>query len=141
VTRATRAERDSTSGPACSRPIAVLVVDDSPIFRRGMARAVEAHPGLELVGEAEGGEAGLEAIARLEPDVVLLDLVMPDLDGLQVLARLRDREPRTTASVVVVSASLDAEVERQALLAGAVACASKALSCGAICAKALRAAQ
>src|SRR5438067_2390839 len=56
--------------------VGVLVVDDSPVYRRGMARAVRLHSGLELVGEAGGGEAALEAIERLRPDVVLLDLRM-----------------------------------------------------------------
>ena len=68
--------------------VSVLVVDDSPVFSRGMGRAVEIHHGLELVGEADGGEAALEAIDRLRPDVVLLDLRMPDLDGFGVLERL-----------------------------------------------------
>ena len=87
--------------------VGVLVVDDSPVFRRGMSRAVGLHAGLELVGEAGGGEAALEAIERLRPDVVLLDLRMPDLDGLEVLERLRDLDPPADCRVLIVSASLD----------------------------------
>ena len=78
--------------------VGVLVVDDSPVFRRGMSRAVGLHSGLELVGEADGGEAALEAIERLRPDVVLLDLRMPDIDGLEVLERLRDLDPPPSAA-------------------------------------------
>jgi DNA-binding NarL/FixJ family response regulator len=141
VTRATRGERDSKAAPARSRPVSVLVVDDSPVFRRGMSRTIQAHVGLELAGDADGGEAGLEAIERLEPDIVLLDLVMPDVDGFEVLARLRERDPPPASRVIVVSASLDAEIERQALHAGAVACMSKGRSRAEICAEALRVSQ
>ena len=118
--------------------VGVLVVDDSPVFRRGMARAVRVHAGLELVGEAEGGEAALAAIERLRPDVVLLDLRMPDMDGLEVLERIRDLDPPPTCRVLIVSASLDDEIERTARAAGAVGCVSKELARADICAAALR---
>jgi DNA-binding NarL/FixJ family response regulator len=124
--------------PAGTGSLRVLVVDDSPVFRRGMGRAVAVHGGLELVGEAGGGEAALDAIERLCPDVVLLDLRMPDLDGFAVLERLRDADPPVTSRVVIVSASLDEETERAALAAGAVACVSKDSPRADICAAALR---
>jgi DNA-binding NarL/FixJ family response regulator len=117
--------------------VGVLVVDDSPVFRRGMGRAVRLHAGLELVGEAAGGEAALEAIERLRPDVVLLDLRMPDLDGLEVLARLSKVEPPPQCRVLIVSASLNEEVERAARAAGAAGCVSKAMARADICAAAL----
>jgi DNA-binding NarL/FixJ family response regulator len=117
--------------------VGVLVVDDSPVFRRGMTRAVGLHAGLELVGEADGGEAALEAIERLRPDVVLLDLRMPDLDGLEVLGRLRDLDPPLDCRVLIVSASLDEETERAARAAGAAGCVSKELARADICATAL----
>jgi DNA-binding NarL/FixJ family response regulator len=121
--------------------VGVLVVDDSPVFRRGMSRAVGLHAGLELVGEAGGGEAALEAIERLRPDVVLLDLRMPDLDGLEVLERLRDLDPPADCRVLIVSASLDEETERAARAAGAAGCVSKDLARADICATALRVAR
>jgi DNA-binding NarL/FixJ family response regulator len=117
--------------------VGVLVVDDSPVFRRGMSRAVGLHGGLELVGEAGGGEAALVAIDRLRPDVVLLDLRMPDIDGIDVLDRLRDLDPPPRCRVLIVSASLDEETERAALAAGAAGCVSKDLSRADICATAL----
>jgi two-component system, NarL family, nitrate/nitrite response regulator NarL len=117
--------------------VGVLIVDDSPVFRRGMGRAVGLHAGLELVGEADGGEAALEAIERLRPDVVLLDLRMPDLDGLEVLERLRELAPPPDCRVVIVSASLDEETERAARAAGAAGCVSKELARADICATAL----
>jgi DNA-binding NarL/FixJ family response regulator len=135
-------DRGSTDTPAADvsagrRSVSVLVVDDSPVFRRGMGRAVAIHAGLDLVGEADCGEAALAAIERLRPDVVLLDLRMPDLDGFAVLERLRDADPPASCRVLIVSASLDDEVERAAVAAGAVACVSKDSPRADICAAAL----
>jgi DNA-binding NarL/FixJ family response regulator len=138
-------ERGSTESAAQASgragSVGVLVVDDSRVFRRGMGRAVRVHGGLQLVGEADGGEAALAAIERLRPDVVLLDLRMPDIDGLEVLHRLRDLDPPTACRVLIVSASLDEEIERAALAAGAAGCVSKELARADICATALRVAQ
>ena len=127
--------------PGPEHAVTVLVVDDSPVFRRGMARAVQSHAGLELVGEADSGAAALDAIARLAPDIVLMDLRMPDLDGLAVLERLRETEPRSSCRVLIVSASLDEEIERVAAQAGAAGCIGKELSRADICAAALRVAR
>jgi DNA-binding NarL/FixJ family response regulator len=121
------------------RGVTVLVVDDNDVFRRGMVRAVERHSGLDLAGEADGGEAALDAIERLRPDVVLLDLQMPDLDGLAVLERLNGAEARP--QVLLVSASLDEEVERAAGAAGAAGCIGKDAPRTDICAQALRVAR
>jgi DNA-binding NarL/FixJ family response regulator len=120
------------------RPVTVLVVDDNQIFRRGLTRAVQGHDGLRLAGEADSGEAALGAIERLRPDVVLLDLRMPGLDGLSVLERLRAAEPRPACRVLIVSASLDDEVERAADAAGAAGCIGKDSPRADICAEALR---
>jgi DNA-binding NarL/FixJ family response regulator len=131
-------ESSAAEGTAGSGSVSVLVVDDSPVFRRGMGRAIEVHDGLELVGEADGGEAALEAIERLRPDVVLLDLRMPDVDGLTVLERMRELEPPPSTRVLIVSASLDDDTEHAARAAGADACVSKDSSRADICAAALR---
>ena len=131
-------ESSAAEDTAGSGSVSVLVVDDSPVFRRGMGRAIEVHDGLELVGEADGGEAALEAIERLRPDVVLLDLRMPDVDGLTVLERMRELEPPPSTRVLIVSASLDDDTERAARAAGADACVSKDSSRADICATALR---
>jgi CheY-like chemotaxis protein len=116
--------------------VGVLVVDDSRVFRRGMSRAV-----LELTGEADGRAAALDAIARLQPDVVLLDLRMPDIDGLAVLDHLRELDPPPPTRVLLVSASLDDDIQRIALAAGAAGCVSKELARADICAAALRVAR
>jgi two-component system nitrate/nitrite response regulator NarL len=137
---------DGTTEPAAEKigrigSVGVLVVDDSPVFRRGMGRAVRHYSGLELIGEAGGGEAALEAIERLQPDVVLLDLRMPDIDGLEVLDRLRELDPQPKCKVLIVSASLDEHIEQAARAAGAVGCVSKDLARADICATALRVAR
>jgi len=116
-----------------ARPVGVLVVDDSLVFRTGMARAVSACEGLQLLGEADGGEAALEAIARLAPEVVILDWQMPDLDAIGVLKRVCEQNPRPKCRVIVISAVLDHEVERRLLDAGADRCLSKAISRAEIC--------
>ncbi|HEV2058545.1 MAG TPA: response regulator transcription factor, partial [Solirubrobacteraceae bacterium] len=63
----------------------VLIADDHPIYREGLTRAVAQRPDLELVGEAQDGRAALQQIRSLCPSVALLDVRMPELDGLQVL--------------------------------------------------------
>src|SRR3954471_7439636 len=65
----------------------VLIVDDHATFR-SLARRVLEHHGFEVVGEARDGEAGLEAVRELRPDVVLLDVQMPGIDGFEVASRL-----------------------------------------------------
>ena len=120
------------------RPVGVLVVDDSLVFRTGMTRAVQACVGMELLGEADGGEAALRAIADLEPDLLILDLLMPDLDAFGVLEALRAQATPPDCRVLVISATLDDEVERDLLAAGADACMSKARTRADICDVALR---
>jgi DNA-binding NarL/FixJ family response regulator len=120
------------------RPIGVLVVDDSPVFRTGMTRAVQACADMRLVGEADGGHAALRAIAELEPDLVILDLRMPDLDGIGVLRALQAQDPPPSCRVLLISATLDDELEAEARAAGADACLSKALTRADICSVALR---
>ena len=69
-------------------PTSVLIVDDHPSFRLSARRMLEAD-GYTVVGEAEDGEAAIEAVRELDPDLVLLDVQLPDLDGFEVAARLR----------------------------------------------------
>ena len=120
-----------------TRPVGVLVVDDSLVYRTGMTRAVQACEGMELLGEADGGEAALRAVADLQPDLVILDLRMPDLDGIGVLRALHAQDPPPDCRVLLVSSTLDDEVETEARAAGAVGCLSKALPRADICSAAL----
>jgi DNA-binding NarL/FixJ family response regulator len=138
MTSAARSLRTSTGRAARgSRPVGVLVVDDSLIFRTGMSRAVQACEGLDLVGEAADGETALRLVAELEPDLVILDLRMPGIDGFGVLEQLHAEGP-PDCRVLVISATLDDGVADEVMAAGADACMSKARSRADICDTALR---
>ncbi|HMD23601.1 MAG TPA: response regulator transcription factor [Streptosporangiaceae bacterium] len=73
-------------------PIEVLIVDDHPVVRRGLRVLLEVQDGIEVVGEAGEGPTALKLAAEHNPDVILLDLKLPGLDGLAVLAELRARQ-------------------------------------------------
>ncbi|WP_433378321.1 response regulator [Actinoplanes sp. CA-142083] len=86
-------------------PIRVLIVDDHPAVRRGLRTFLELADGLEVTGEAADGPTALEMIAETGPDVVLLDMMLPGLDGVEVLHELRRRE--LACRVLVVSSFAD----------------------------------
>ena len=98
--------------------IRVLVVDDHQVVREGLRFVLEQEPDMEVVGEAGNGRAALEAIRELAPDVVLLDLMMPVLDGKGVLDTLRHQE--FGPAVVVLTSSPDEEQAIAAVRAGAL---------------------
>ena len=74
-------------------PIRILIVDDHAVVRKGLAMVLRLEPDLEVVGEAENGRSGLEAARRLNPDIALVDLVMPEMDGQQMALTLRKSNP------------------------------------------------
>jgi DNA-binding NarL/FixJ family response regulator len=94
----------------------VLIVDDHPMVREGL-RSMLGGNGVEVVGEAGSGAQALETAAALAPDVILLDMELPDLNGLAVLRRLKALRPR--AAVLVVSMHDEPALVRQAVEAGA----------------------
>jgi NarL family two-component system response regulator LiaR len=98
--------------------VKVLIVDDHEVVRQGLRFMLTQEPGFEVVGEAADGQDALEAIRRLTPDVVLLDLVMPGLDGLGVLNALNG-EPRRPA-VIVLTSYADEHKAMEAMRAGAL---------------------
>jgi DNA-binding NarL/FixJ family response regulator len=97
-------------------PMRVLIVDDHPMVREGVRSMLEP-AGVEIAGEAGTGEDALRMAAALEPDVVLLDLELPDLDGLAVLRRLKAQE--RPLAVVVVTMHDDPALVRRAVEGGA----------------------
>src|SRR5262249_14732331 len=103
--------------------VRVLVADDHPLFRQAVVRTVQERPEFELVGEAADGRAALDAIRAERPDVAVLDLKKPGLDGVQVVKALaRDGEP---TRVVLLSAYLDGATAFEAVAAGAAGYLSK----------------
>jgi DNA-binding NarL/FixJ family response regulator len=98
-------------------PIRVLIVDDHPAVRRGLRTFLELAGGLEVTGEAADGPAALDLIAETAPDVVLLDMMLPGMDGVEVLHELRRRELPTR--VLVVTSYTDRSRLLPAIRAGA----------------------
>ena len=99
------------------RRVRVIVADDHPLFREGIERAVRQRPELELVGTAADGREALDLIRDTRPDAAVLDLKLPQLDGLQILnAVTRDG---LTTQVLILSASADPEIVYRAVEAGA----------------------
>ena len=111
--------------------IRVLLIDDFPLVREGMAAALARDPGIDVVGHAENGAAGLALARELRPDVVLLDLHMPEMGGMVVLERLRRELPQTRA--LVMTASEKAETLLAAVSAGAAGYITKRSSRQELC--------
>jgi DNA-binding NarL/FixJ family response regulator len=99
-------------------PIRILLVDDQRLMREGLRILLELEPGLEIVGEAGDGQAGLDAYEALQPDVVLMDVRMPGMDGVEATWRLRERWP--DARVVILTTFDDDEYVFEGLRAGAM---------------------
>jgi DNA-binding NarL/FixJ family response regulator len=97
--------------------IGVLIVDDHAVVRQGLRTFLDLHDDIDVVGEAGDGEQALAAVACLEPDVVLMDLVMPRLDGVSAIERLREVAPATR--VIVLTSFLDEDKVLPAVRAGA----------------------
>jgi len=75
-------------------PIRILIVDDHAVVRKGLAMVLRLEADLEIVGEAENGQVGLAAAQQLKPDIVLVDLVMPKMDGQEMALALRKTNPQ-----------------------------------------------
>lgn len=101
-----RSPTDDVHHVAAADPIRVLLCDDAEGFRALMRSSLEDDPSIEIVGEAGDGAAGVDAAAALQPDVVLLDMSMPRMGGLQAIPKMRRRAPRTS---IIGLSSLAAE--------------------------------
>jgi two-component system nitrate/nitrite response regulator NarL len=108
---------------ADERRVTAVVADDHPLYREGLVRLLAEDPSIEVVAEAEDGSGALVEIGRHRPDVAVLDLGLPGIDGIKVLeALLREDLP---TRVVIVSASRDSGVVFRAMSAGAYAYLAK----------------
>jgi DNA-binding NarL/FixJ family response regulator len=100
-------------------PVRVLLADDHTLVRAGLRKLIESMPDIEVVGEASSGLEILELAARLQPQIVLMDIAMPGLNGLEAMARLRESAP--DIQVLILSMHQSEEYVRRALLQGAAA--------------------
>src|SRR5919107_3332217 len=89
------------------RSVRVLTVDDQEVFRGVTRDVIDATPGFKAVGEAASGEEGLEAVERLSPDLVLLDVRMPGMDGIEVARRLAAAHPDTVVVLISMEEGID----------------------------------
>ena len=103
--------------------IRVLLVDDQPVVRRGLRVLFRLEPDLQVVGEASTGTEALALAQTLTPDVVLMDIEMPEMDGIEATAALRRVVPQS--AVVILSVHDDAQTRERAQAAGAVAFVEK----------------
>jgi DNA-binding NarL/FixJ family response regulator len=87
--------------------VRVLTVDDQELFRRVAEEVIDATPGFEVVGEAASGEEALAAVERLAPQLVLCDIRMPGLDGIEVARRLAVTHPETVVVLISIGARND----------------------------------
>jgi DNA-binding NarL/FixJ family response regulator len=87
-------------------PLRVVIADDHPAYRRGLAHMLREH-GIDVVAEAPNGETAIASVEETEPDVVVMDLSMPGLSGLEATRRLIDEAPGTRVLVLSVSAQGD----------------------------------
>jgi DNA-binding NarL/FixJ family response regulator len=84
--------------------IRVAIVDDQPLFTDGLGRIVGAQPGMEVVGTAHDGESGVKMCAELRPDVILMDISMPIMDGVTATGKIRDILPEAKILILTVNA-------------------------------------
>jgi DNA-binding NarL/FixJ family response regulator len=100
------------------QPITVLIVDDHQIVREGLSTLLSDEPDITVLAEAENGARGVALAATLSPDVILMDLVMPEMDGIEATRRLH--EQNANAHVVVLTSYVDDERVGEAIRAGAI---------------------
>jgi two-component system nitrate/nitrite response regulator NarL len=114
-----------------SRPLRILIADDHPVYRDGVTRVLGQRPEFEVVAEVEDGRAAVDEIRRLQPDVAVLDLRLPGLDGVSAAAAL-EREGSPT-KVVILSAFEDSATVYRAIASGARAYLQKVVSGETLC--------
>jgi two-component system, NarL family, response regulator LiaR len=100
------------------RPIRILLVDDHAVVRKGLRALFDREPDLEVVGEAEDGEQAVRVVDRLRPDVIVMDLEMPGIGGVEAARQISERQPE--AKIVVLTSHAAEEDVFPALKAGAL---------------------
>lgn len=99
------------------RPVRVVLADDHAVVRQGFALILSAQPDIEIVGEASNGREAVDIASGLQPDVIVMDVAMPELNGIEATRRITETTPRTR--VLALSMHKDAVYVREILRAGA----------------------
>lgn len=120
-----------------SQPIRVMIVDDHTMVRRGLATILKVFDDLQLVGEAENGAEAIKLCGEAQPDVVLMDMVMPDMDGATTTRIIRQQFPQV--QIIALTSFKEGNLVKNALEAGAIAYLLKDVSADDL-ARAIRAA-
>ncbi|MEP0919460.1 chemotaxis response regulator protein-glutamate methylesterase [Leptolyngbya sp. DQ-M1] len=113
------------NNPEVMQPIRVLIVDDAVMVRSRLSKILAAEPQIEVVGVASSGRIALARLSQLNPDVIILDIEMPDLDGLQTLAQIRQLNPRLPVIMFSAMTTIGAIATLDALSLGASDYATK----------------
>src|SRR3954447_15770091 len=111
---------------AGAEPIRVIIVDDQELFRRGLTMLMDAETGLDVVGEAGDGQSGIELASRVAPDVVLLDVRMPKISGIEACVAIKEAVP--AAKILMLTVSDEEKDLYEAVKSGANAYLLKASS-------------
>jgi two-component system, NarL family, response regulator LiaR len=119
------------------QPIRVMLVDDHTMVRRGLATFLSVFDDMKMVGEAENGKEAIRRCAEFLPDVILMDMVMPEMDGVSATRAIRQQFP--AVQVIALTSFKDAELIKNALEAGAISYMLKDVSADEL-ARAIRAA-
>ncbi len=109
---------DGISSPEDFLKISILIVDDHPIVRQGLRTLLELQEDIQVIGEAANGKIGVELTAQLKPDIVLMDLVMPELDGISAIRQISAL--KQTTRVIALTSFVEDDKVIPAIQAGAV---------------------
>jgi len=106
---------DNQTGPA---PIRILITDDHAVVREGLQKLISTEPGMEVIGEAADGVEAVKMACELKPDVILMDMIMPRMGGLEAIRKIKEECP--DARILVLTSFSDDETVFPAIKAGAL---------------------